>query len=116
MLLVVSINEMCPCQSYEESVLISNSEKWGVTYKKGTITLSQTGVSQTITMSITKLDSGYSKIKKKDSASLDLEGSAEGWGINQSKFMTIRKNKVYRLQLGNDENQYIFIVFGCFFI
>jgi len=94
MLLVVSMNEIGTCQSYEESVLIANSEKWGASYKKGTITLSQTGASEHITMNITKLDSGYSKLKKKDSTALDLEGSGEGWGINQSKFMTIRKNRV----------------------
>jgi len=84
--------------------MIANSEKWNVDYKKGTFTLSQPGSAQTYTMNLTKLDSGTIKHKKKDSSDIGFSASREGMDWDQSKYMTITKNRVYKLQSGNDEN------------
>ena len=81
--------------------MIANSEKWNVDYKKGTFTLSQPGSDQTFTMNLIKLDSGKIKQKKKDSAEIEFPGSK---GFDQSKYMTIKKSRVYKLQSGTDEN------------
>ncbi|HEY5408067.1 MAG TPA: hypothetical protein VIJ92_13315 [Ginsengibacter sp.] len=89
------------CQSIEDSMMIANSEKWNVNYKKGTFTLSQPGSNQTFTMNLIKLDSGKLKQKKKDSAEIEFSGSD---GFDQSKYMTIKKSRVYKLQSGTDEN------------
>jgi hypothetical protein len=89
------------CQSIEDSVMIANSEKWNVNYKKGTFTLSQPGSDQTFTMNLIKLDSGKLRQKKRDSAEIEFSGSD---GFDHSKFMTIRKSRLYKLQAGTDEN------------
>jgi len=89
------------CQSIEDSLMIANSEKWNVAYKKGIVTLSQAGSNQTFSMNLIKLHSGKIKQKVKDSA--DIEYSGEG-GLDQHKFMKITKSRVYQLQAGTDEN------------
>ena len=89
------------CQSYNDSIMIANSEKWNVTYKKGIILLYQPGSDQTFTMNLIKLDSGKLKQKKKDSADIEFSGSE---GFDQSKYMTIKKSRVYKLQSGTGEN------------
>ena len=89
------------CQSIEDSIMIANSEKWNVNYKQGTFTLSQPGSDQTFTMNLIKLDSGKLKQKKKDSAEIEFSGSD---GFDHSKFMTIRKSRLYKLEAGTDEN------------
>ncbi|MGZ4049226.1 MAG: hypothetical protein ACXVNN_07680 [Bacteroidia bacterium] len=81
--------------------MITNSEKWNVDYKKGIFTVSQPGSAQTYTMNLIKLDSGKIKQRKKDSADIEFSGSG---GLNQSKYMTIKKGKLYKLQSGTDEN------------
>jgi hypothetical protein len=91
-------------QSKEDSIMIANSEKWNVVYKKGILTLSQPGSAQIYTMNLTKLDSGTIKHKKKDSSDIGFSASREGMDWDQSKYMTITKNRVYKLQSGNDEN------------
>ena len=88
-------------QSKEDSIMIANSEKWNVTYKKGIFSLSQSGSDQTFTMNLIKLDSSKLKQKKKDSAEIEFSGSD---GFDQSKFMTIKKSRLYKLQAGTDEN------------
>jgi hypothetical protein len=52
-------------------------------------------------MNLTKLDSGTIKHKKKDSSDVEFSGSE---GFDHFKYMTIKKSKLYTLQLGNDEN------------
>lgn len=89
------------CQSIEDSIMIANSEKWDIDYKKGIFTLSQAGSNQTFTMNLIKLDSGKLKQKKKDSANIEFSGSD---GFDQSKYMTIKKSKLYKLESGTDEN------------
>jgi len=89
------------CQSIEDSVMIANSEKWNVNYKQGTFTLTQPGSNQTFTMNLIKLDSGKLRQKKRDSAEIEFSGSD---GFDHSKFMTIRKSRLYKLQAGTDEN------------
>jgi len=89
------------CQSIEDSVMIANSEKWNVNYKQGTFTLTQPGSNQTFTMNLIKLDSGKLRQKKRDSAEMEFSGSD---GFDHSKFMTIRKSRLYKLQAGTDEN------------
>ncbi len=89
------------CQSAKDSVMIANSEKWNINYKKGIFTLSQPGNAQTFTMNLIKIDSGFAKHKKKDSADIEFSGSE---GLDQSKYMTITKKRFYKLQSGNDEN------------
>ena len=89
------------CQSIEDSIMIANSEKWNVKYNQGTFKLSQPGSDQTFTMNLIKLDSGKLKQKKRDSAEIEFSGSD---GFDHSKFMTIKKNRVYKLQAGTDEN------------
>ena len=81
--------------------MIANSEKWNVDYKKGIFSLSQPGSDQTFTMNLIKLDSGKLKQKKKDSADIEFSGSD---GFDQSKYMTIKKSRLYKLQSGTDEN------------
>ena len=88
-------------QSLEDSVMIANCEKWNVVYKKGMLTLSQPGSAQAFTMNLSKLDSGKIKQKRKDSADIEFSGSD---GFDQSKYMTIKKSRVYKLQAGTDEN------------
>ena len=83
------------CQSMADYSMIANSEKWNVNYKQGTLTLTQPGSNQTFTMNLIKLDSGKIKQKKKDSAEIEFSGSD---GFDQSKFMTIKKSRVYKLQ------------------
>lgn len=89
------------CQSIEDSIMIANSEKWNVNYKQGTFTLSQPGSEQTFTMNLIKLDSGKLKQKRKDSTYIEFSGSE---GFDQSKYMTIKKSRLYKLQAGTDEN------------
>ena len=89
------------CQSIEDTLMIANSEKWNVDYKKGIFLLSQAGSNQTFTMNLIKLDSGKLKQKKKDSADIEFSGSD---GLDQSKYMTIKKSRLYKLQSGTDEN------------
>lgn len=89
------------CQSIEDSIMIANSEKWNVDYKKGILILSQPGSDQTYTMNLIKLDSGKLKQKKRDSADIEFSGSG---GLDQSKYMTIKKSKLYKLRSGTDEN------------
>lgn len=88
-------------QSKEDSMMIANSEKWNIDYKKGTLTLSQQGSAQHFTMNLTKIDSGKTKQKRKDSADVEFSGSG---GFNQSKYVTIKKSRLYRLQNGTGEN------------
>ena len=88
-------------QSFEDSVMMANCEKWNVAYKKGMLTLSQPGSAQAFTMNLSKLDSGKLKQKRKDSTDIEFSGSG---GLNQSKYMTITRNRVYKLQMGTDTN------------
>jgi hypothetical protein len=88
-------------QSLEDSVMIANCEKWSIVYKKGMLTLSQPGPAQAFTMNLSKLDSGKIKQKRKDSSDIEFSGSD---GFDQSKYMTIKKSRVYKLQAGTDEN------------
>ncbi len=89
------------CQSIEDSIMIANSEKWNVDYKKGILTLTQTGSDQTFTMNLIKLDSGKIKQRKKESTDIEFSGSG---GLDQSKYMTIKKSRLYKLQSGTNEN------------
>jgi hypothetical protein len=89
------------CQSIEDSIMIAKSEAWNVNYKKGMLTLSQPGSTQTLTMNLIKLDSGRLKQKKRDSADIEFSGSE---GLDQSKYITVRKSRLYKLQSGRDEN------------
>ncbi len=91
-------------QSIDDSMMIARSEKWNIEYKKGIVTLSQPGSTQTFTMNLTKLDSGKIKQKRKDSSYIGFSSSGEGTNWDQQKYMTINKTKLYRLQSGNDEN------------
>jgi hypothetical protein len=88
-------------QSFEDSVMIANCEKWNVVYKKGMLTFSQPGSAQAFTMNLSKLDSGKLKQKTKDSSFIEFSGSG---GLDGSKYMTIKKNRVYNLRMGTDEN------------
>ena len=88
-------------QSFEDSVMIANCEKWNIVYKKGMLTLSQPGYAQAFTMNLSKLDSGKLKQKRKNSVYMEYSGSG---GLNGSKYMTITRNRVYKLQMGTDTN------------
>lgn len=88
-------------QSFEDSVMIANCEKWNIAYKNGMLTLSHPGSAQVFTMNLSKLDSGKIKQKRKDSSYVEFSGSG---GFDQSKYMTIKKSRVYKLQMGTDEN------------
>jgi hypothetical protein len=88
-------------QSIEDSMMVANCEKWNIDYKKRMLTLSQPGSAQAFTMNLTKLDSGKIKQKKKDSTDIEFSGSE---GLDQSKYMTIKKSRLYQLQAGRDEN------------
>jgi hypothetical protein len=88
-------------QSFEDSVMIANCEKWNIVYKKGMLTLSQPESAQAFTMNLSKLDSGKIKQKMKDSTDIEFSGSG---GLDGSKYMTIKKSRVYNLRMGTDEN------------
>ncbi|MGN6647440.1 MAG: hypothetical protein ACTHJT_13045 [Cytophaga sp.] len=88
-------------QSFEDSVMIANCEKWNIAYKNGMLTLSNPGSAQVFTMNLSKLDSGKIKQKRKDSSYVEFSGSG---GLDGSKYMTIKKSRVYKLQMGTDEN------------
>ena len=94
----------CYCQSAKDAAMIANSEKWNVTYKKGTFTLSQPGSAQTFTMNLIKLDSGITKYKKKDSSEIGFFPKDQGMNWDQRKYITVTKKKVYKLQDGNDKD------------
>jgi len=89
------------CQSYKDSIMIANSEKWDVVYKKGILTFSQAGPDQTFSLNLVKLDSGKVKHKQKDSSEIEYSGSG---GLDQRKYMTIKKSRSYKLQAGTNEN------------
>jgi hypothetical protein len=88
-------------QSFEDSLMMAKCEKWNVVYKNGMLTLSQPGSAWVFTMNLSKLDSGKLKQKRKDSTDIEFSGSG---GLNQSKYMTITRNRVYKLQMGTDTN------------
>jgi hypothetical protein len=88
-------------QLFEDSVMIANCEKWNIAYKNGMLTLSNPGSAQVFTMNLSKLDSGKIKQKRKDSAYIEFSGSG---GFDQNKYMTIKKSRVYKLQMGTDTN------------
>ena len=88
-------------QSFEDSVMIANCEKWNIAYKNGMLTLSNPGSAQVFTMNLSKLDSGKLKQKSKNSVYMEYSGSG---GLNGSKYMTITRNRVYKLQMGTDTN------------
>ncbi|RNI40106.1 hypothetical protein EFY79_02065 [Hanamia caeni] len=88
-------------QSFEDSLMMAKCEKWNVVYKNGMLRLSQPGSAWVFTMNLSKLDSGKLKQKRKDSAYVEFSGSG---GFDQSKYMTIKKSRVYKLQMGTDEN------------
>jgi hypothetical protein len=88
-------------QSFEDSVMMANCEKWNIVYKKGMLTLSQPGYAQAFTMNLSKLDSGKLKQKKKNSVYMEYSGSG---GLDGNKYMTITRNRVYKLRMGTDTN------------
>lgn len=88
-------------QSFEDSMMIANCEKWNIVYKNGMLTLSQPGYDQVFTMNLSKLDSGKLKQKRKNSVYMEYSGSG---GLDGSKYMTITRNRVYKLQMGTDTN------------
>ena len=88
-------------QSFEDSMMIANCEKWDIVYKNGMLTLSQPGSAQVFTMNLSKLDSGKTKQKRKNSVYMEYSGSG---GLDGSKYMTITRNRVYKLQMGTDTN------------
>ena len=99
--LFINVSLSIFCQSREDSVMLANSEKWQFEFRKGMFTLSSKSTDTVITMTLSKLDSGTSKRKTRDSSFLEFSGSG---GFDQSKYVTIRKVKTYRLQRGNDVN------------
>ena len=92
----------CFSQLNQDDTLLSNSDKWKVQPKKGLFGLSKPVFGDYVTLDIVKLDSGRTKQKTKDSSYLSLESSdQEGTDLDQSKFLTIKKNKVYKLRLAS---------------
>lgn len=88
-------------QSFEDSLMMAKCEKWNVVYKNGTSRFLSLVLPGVFTMNLSKLDSGKLKQKRKDSAYVEFSGSG---GFDQSKYMTIKKSRVYKLQMGTDEN------------
>jgi len=90
------------CQGSQNDSLLANSEKWKVQSKKNLMGLSRPVFGDYTTLDIIKLDSGRMKQKIKDSSDLSFELSGSGgsdW--DQSKFLTIKKNRVFRLRLAS---------------
>ncbi len=92
----------CFSQINQDDRLVSNSDKWKIHPKKSVFGLSKPVFGDYTTLDIVKLDSGHMKKKTKDSAFLSFELSGqEGSDWDQSKFLTIKKNKIYKLRLAS---------------
>ncbi|MEO6836834.1 MAG: hypothetical protein ABI185_00505 [Ginsengibacter sp.] len=89
-------------QVNQDDTLLANSDKWKVQPTKGLFGLSKPVFGDYTTLDIIKLDSGRMKQKTKDSSSLSFEASgSEGSDWDQSKFLTIKKNRIYKLRLAS---------------
>lgn len=89
-------------QANQEDVLLANSVKWKIQQKKGLFGLSKPVFGDYTTLDIAKLDSGWLTKKIKDSSSLSFETSGpEGSDWDQSKFLTIKKNRVFKLRVAS---------------
>lgn len=103
---VILIQCLCCVNSFsqinQDDVLLANSDKWKVQQKKGLFGLSKPVFGDYTTLDIVKLDSGRMTKKTKDSSSLSFETSGhEGSDWDQSKFLTIKKNRIYKLLLAS---------------
>ena len=90
------------CQVNEDSVMVANSEKWKVQQNKGLFGLSKPAFGNFTTLDVVKIDSPVIKKKTKDSSALGYEISGAGVDMDQSKFLTIKKTKSYKLRLATD--------------
>ena len=103
---VVFFQVVCCFNSFSQAnqgdVLLANSDKWKVQQKKGLFGLSKPVFGDYTTLDIIKLDSGHMKKKTKDSSYISFETSDHGGSdLDQMKFLTIKKNKVYKLLLAS---------------
>ena len=90
------------CQVNQDDSLLVNSDKWKVQPKKSLLGLSRPVFGDYTTLDIVKLDSGLTKQKTKDSSYLSFEASgSEGSDWDFSKFLTIKRNRVFKLRLAS---------------
>lgn len=87
-------------QFSQDSLLLAKSEKWEVKKNKGLFGLSKPEFGPYTTNDVVKLDSPVIKTKIKDSSYISWEGSSSGNDFDQSKYLTIKKSKFYKLSLG----------------
>jgi len=82
--------------------MVANSEKWSVKQNKGLFGLSKPEFGNFTTLDVVRINSPVIKKKTKDSSYFGLESTRSGFGIGQSKFLTIEKTKAYKLRLATD--------------
>lgn len=113
-----SISILCLCilncmsQVNEDSVLFSKSEKWSVKQNKGLFGLSKPEFGNFVTINMSRSNSPVIKKKTKYNTSIDFNITGAGFNIDESKFLSIEKNKAYQLKLvtGADTIEAVFSI------
>ncbi|HNP21334.1 MAG TPA: hypothetical protein PKM63_09545 [Panacibacter sp.] len=85
-----------------DSLLLAHSEQWTAKPNKGLFGLSKPQFGPYTTTAVIKLDSPVIKQKTKDSSFIGFESSTDGTDFDQSKYLTIKKSKFYKLSLSKE--------------